>query len=216
MRPPLILTCLAAAGVLSLTACGSGGGSSGNAAATAAPSVSVSVSVSPSVSPSPVTTGTSPATSPSASPSGGSQCSGAQLHVAEHAASAATGHEGVVLLFRNTGSTPCTIYGFPGAAGLDNGKQVLQAQRTPSGYLGGLRPGRSAPVVTLAAGDTASAMLEGSDVPRGTQTSCPTLTALLVTPPNTTTSVHLDIAPPACGGLQVHPVVPGTTGRQAA
>jgi hypothetical protein len=129
-------------------------------------------------------------------------------------ASSAAGHQGVVLLFVNNGSTSCVLYGYPGAAGLnEGGAQVVQAQRTLTGMMGGLAPGVTAlPRITLAPGQTASAVVEGTDVPSGTETSCPTYPSLLVTAPNAKASVTIRFALPGCSGLQVHPAVPGTSG----
>ena len=129
---------------------------------------------------------------------------------------AGAGHVGTVLVFRNTGTGRCALSGYPGVAGLDaNGAQVAQARRTANGYLGGLQSGlTTGPEVPLAPGAAASALVEGTDVPVGSATSCPSYPALLVTPPGTTVSVRLVLADPfpGCSGLMVHPVVPGLTG----
>jgi len=129
-------------------------------------------------------------------------------------AGGAAGHQGVVLLFVNNGSTSCALSGYPGVAGLNaSGTQIAQAQRTLTGMMGGLAPGVTAiPVVTLSAGQTASAVVEGTDVTNGTETSCPTYASLLATPPNTMKSVPIPLSLPGCSGLEVHPVVPGTSG----
>ena len=118
---------------------------------------------------------------------------------------------------KNTGTSECVLTGYPGVAALGStGQQVAQAQRTPSGYLGGLRTGSAAPpVVVLGPGVTASAMVEGTGVPEGTASSCPTYAALLVTPPTSTRSTRLTVSMPGCSPLQVHPVVSGTTGSTA-
>jgi len=57
-------------------------------------------------------------------------------------------------------------------------------------------------------------MVEGTDNPAGSATSCPKLAGLLVTPPNTRSSTRLNGAPGDCSGLAVHPVVPGTSGAE--
>jgi Protein of unknown function (DUF4232) len=141
-------------------------------------------------------------------------CTGPNVGVSGAMASAAAGHQGVVLLFVNHGPANCLLFGYPGVAGLNaNGAQVVQAQRTLTGMMGGLAPGvTTVPRVTLAPGQTASAVVEGTDVPSGTETSCPTYPSLLVTAPNTMTSVMIPLALPGCSGLEVHPVVPGMSG----
>jgi hypothetical protein len=154
------------------------------------------------------------ATTPATTPASAALCAGPNVGVSGKMASAAAGHQGVVLLFVNNGSTSCVLHGYPGAAGLNaSGAQVTQAQRTPAGMMGGLAPGVTAlPRITLAHGQTASAVVEGTDVPSGTETSCPTYPSLLVTAPNTKVSVTIPLSLPGCSGLQVHPVVPGTSG----
>jgi len=130
---------------------------------------------------------------------------------------AAAGNVEVTLVFENTGTRPCTMVGYPGVAGLDAaGRQVVQARRTANGFTGGIPAGTSPPHVLLVPGASASARVEGTDVPAGTQTSCPSYPRLLVTPPNTTTSVVVDAAMPGCSPIEVHPVVPGTTGSEPA
>lgn len=144
------------------------------------------------------------------------KCEGTALAVSAGGPGVAAGHYGFPLLFRNTGPAPCTLRGYPGVAALDSaGRQVTQANWTPQGYLGGLAfTDTSLPEVVLAPGQTGSALLEGTDNPVGTATSCPSYPALLVTPPNTTTSTRLAMSMPGCSGLSVHPVVAGTSGTE--
>jgi hypothetical protein len=110
----------------------------------------------------------------------------------------------------------CLLQGYPGVAALDqNDAQVTQARRTPSGYLGGLRdPSGQPPAVNLEPGGVASALVEGTNVPPGGASSCPLYKGVLVTPPDETHSVRLDVTANGCNGLEVHPVVPGEKGSQ--
>jgi hypothetical protein len=125
----------------------------------------------------------------------------------------ATGHIGVLVRFENTTTSTCDLIGYPGVAGLDAaGRQVVQAARTLHGFIPGVPTGQRPPVVVLADGQSASAFVEGTDVPQGNDHACPTYPRLLVTPPNTMQSVRIDMAMPGCSPLQVHPVVPGTSG----
>jgi hypothetical protein len=147
-------------------------------------------------------------------------CGSAQLSVTAGRGGAAAGHIGLSLVFANTSSQACSLSGYPRVAGLDSqGNEVTQAQRTPSGYMGGLTSsyhGDPLPTVTLQPGGRASALIEVTDVPTGTSTTYPSYAALLVTPPNTFQSVRLSVPLPGCSGLQVHPVVAGLTGRSSA
>jgi hypothetical protein len=136
-------------------------------------------------------------------------CGFSQLAVTAVFGGVGLGHESVLLLFKNTSAMTCSLYGYPGVAGLNaQGVQITQAVRTLNGYMGGA--GQSAPHVSLVPGDAASAVVEGTDVPVGNETSCPTYSSLLVTPPDATQSVAIHISLPGCSGLQVHPVVPRT------
>jgi hypothetical protein len=154
-----------------------------------------------------------PSTTAAAAGAGVPLCAGASVGVSGKEAPAAAGHLGVILLFVNDGTASCVLYGYPGVAGLNaGGAQLVQARRSPSGMLGGLGPGNTTiPRVTLSAGQTASAVVEGTDVPTGTE-PCASYPSLLVTPPNTRESVRIPWALPGCQPIQVHPVVPGTSG----
>ena len=143
-------------------------------------------------------------------------CTGSQIAVTPGQWGGATGHIGGAVLFRNTSRSTCSLYGYPGVAGLDSaGRQEVQATRSPRGFIGGLPTPTSHPrTVVLAPGAVASAVVEGVDVPSGNATSCPSYPSILVTPPGTRSSTHLSLAVPGCGGIQVHPVVAGTSGGQ--
>jgi hypothetical protein len=136
-------------------------------------------------------------------------CTTAQLAVTS-SGNSGMGHIGVVLIFTNISATPCVEVGYPGVAALTaEGIQAVQALRTPGGYLQG---GTSRKEVTLASGQSASAIVEGTDVPTGTATSCPSYPKLLVTPPNATEQVVISAVMPGCSPIEVHPVVSGATG----
>jgi hypothetical protein len=129
------------------------------------------------------------------------------------ASTAGLGHLGAALLFANTGSRTCTLTGYPGVALSTASGGQRQVRRTPNGYLGGLSPqATAAPVVRLAPRQTASALLEG-DASTSAGGPCPDYVALLVTPPNQTVTRRLAKTMSICAA-QIHPVVPGTSGRQ--
>src|SRR2546423_8148786 len=123
------------------------------------------------------------------------ECTLAHLRVSIHNGDAGSGHYGLVLVFKHDDSGTCVMRGYPGVAGLDaNGNQVAQARRTLRGYLGGLQqPINTIPTVRLAPGATASAFVEGTNVPPGNATSCTEYKGLLVTPPDETHPVRLDV-----------------------
>ena len=93
-----------------------------------------------------------------------------------------------------------------------DGSQVAQARRTPKGYLGGLAAG-SPPVLTLAPGESASALVEALAFNAFDGSACKAFGGLLVTVPDDTVATRLPWDSDGCSDLEVHPVVAGTTGR---
>jgi hypothetical protein len=143
-------------------------------------------------------------------------CTTPQLHVSAGKTETATGHSGFPLLFSNTSSHKCRLSGYPGVAGLDaDGRQVIQAQRETSGFFGGLPDysGGPLPAIGLAPGETASALVEGTDGKLNGAAPCVPFAAMLVTPPNAVQSVRVEVAMPGCLDLQVQPVVLGIAGQ---
>jgi Domain of unknown function (DUF4232) len=147
-------------------------------------------------------------------------CVGSAIAVSASPLEAALGNVAVTLLFRNVSTTTCSLYGYPGVAGLDAGsRQVTQARRTQSGYFA-ILPTLDRPV-TLPPGAAASALVDGGDNPL-TGSTCPIYPAFLVTPPGAYTSTEVPIRSPGrtfkgfpgCTGLLVQPVVAGTKGGQ--
>ena len=140
-------------------------------------------------------------------------CSSAQLVVTLGARGQAMNQPAIAVIFTNTSSTPCTLYGYPGVAGLDpHGHQLVQAYRTPQVYIGGA-PDAVPALVTVASDAQASALIGGTAQPANGQTTCPPdYAAVLVTPPGTRTPTKLSVDFPSCEGLAITPVVPGPTG----
>lgn len=204
---------LLTAGV-TLTACGAS--QPARAARSNPATAGASPGASSPVSPSTTTDVTTAAGGPAArtsSPAAGavSACANADLTVRVGRRGAGLGHVGLTIVFTNRSHHQCTLYGYPGVAGMDRtGRQVTQALRTLSGYLGG---SYVKAMVRLTPGGRASALLEGTDNPAGTATTCPIFPHLLVTAPNQTRSHVLDASMPGCSPLKVHPVVAGATGR---
>jgi hypothetical protein len=157
-----------------------------------------------------------PAPTSSSAPTG-SRCQNGQLSVVPLSGGIGAGNAQQIVGFTNISSTTCTLTGFPGVAALDQqGSQVAQAER----FTGDQAP----PVntVTLAQGQTASAIVSGTAISTGTATTCPYYApSLLVTPPDLTRSVGVALTGsnfgsrgfPGCGVLRVSPVVPGITGH---
>lgn len=125
----------------------------------------------------------------------------------------AAGHVSLVLIFNNVSTSPCRMLGYPGVDLVSpSGTAVAHAARTLRGMAGGEPVGTAAPsYVVLAAGHSASTLVEASDVPQGGVTDCGSF-SLMVTPPGQRVAVPAGTAMmPRCD-LQVHPVVAGTGG----
>jgi len=166
---------------------------------------------------SPTPASTTPASTPpsgkAAPPPAETDCPLSQLAVSDQKGSAGSTHRSVILIFRNTSAVTCHLTGYPGVAALNStDQQIAQATRTLHVYLGGAT---SAGTVTLAAGASASATVEALAIDATTGNGCAAYAGILVTPPNETHSIKLAWPGDGCSALEIHPVVPGTTGSSA-
>lgn len=140
-------------------------------------------------------------------------CGNSSLHTTMRSAGAAMMHSGEVLVFTNVSGHACTLYGYPGAAIEYRSTPLVNADRTLNGYIGDGRNLTSPPHVTLAAGASASAVLEW--VANAGEPCYPNRAGTLhVTPPNTTATVALGSTLTVgqegiCASFDIHPVVPG-------
>ena len=161
----------------------------------------------------PTTQPTTPVSDRAVPPPAETDCSLSQLAVSDSNGGAGSTHRATILVFRNTSTVTCHLAGYPGVAGLNaSDQQVAQATRTLSGYLGGAK---SAATVQLSPGQSASATVETLAIDAKTGNSCTPYAAILVTPPNETHSIKLAWPNDGCSTLQIHPVVPGTSGSQS-
>lgn len=152
---------------------------------------------------------------------GSNACATGKVSVKFGASDAGASHRSIVLLFTNTGSSTCTLTGYPGAtitnSGMANFSPYINAQRTLAGYEGGAS---AVTTVTLSPGGSVSALLEwDADTNPSGQTPNAANCAgedggyLEITPPNTTAYTRFDPPLDMCTDLLIHPVVTGTTGR---
>lgn len=138
-------------------------------------------------------------------------CTGTDIQVDESSGGGAAGHLSVVVDFTDVGGHACVLRGYPGASMLaQDGHSLLDAKRTLYGPAGGATGLSSPPRVVLQSGGVASAVIEWSDVPDGSQ-SCLSPVDLGVTPPNTkqTTTFPMSGQAQVCSEFEVHPVVSG-------
>jgi hypothetical protein len=132
-------------------------------------------------------------------------CSHGQVVVTSGKSTAGLGHRALTLVFTLApGAEPCTLTGYPGVDSGDGGP-LVHAERTLSGYLGGVRT-EAPPTVTVTATLPANAVVEGDAFNPSGDDSCPNYTSLRVTPPDTTDT--MTVRPGILGAchFQVHPV----------
>jgi len=186
--------------------------SSSAAASSSSPGVETGTATIPGTTTSASSSGT--ATGPAAAASALASCRSGTTTVSAGRGTGGLGHVGITLLFHNRGGSRCVLFGYPGVDLVSASGRQVQAARTRSGYLGGLSsPTTTVPVIRMAPGQTVSALLEGDDVPSGGGT-CPGYAALLVTPPNETSTERLTRSLSAVCSPQIHPVVTGVTGSE--
>ncbi len=202
---PCALVCAAA---LALAACGGSGTSSSSSSPSAVvTSPSTPATTAPAA---PATTATQTSTQPATTtPSGPPICRAVDLQLSFLGGQAATGHGLLGFAMRNTGSTSCNTYGYPGVLFLDRAGGPLPTIPTHTTHdFFGTVP--LAPL-TVAAGATVSFRL---GVTHGfTSTAgCTTAYGLQVIPPNDTATLRTSIPNGAyqCRTVTVSPVVSGT------
>jgi hypothetical protein len=195
---------VAFAAAVALAGCGHTSSSAGSAATGKASTTSTSASASTSSVPGSATTAVTTRSCPAAS-----------LTAAVTGSSGAAGTMEITVVFRNISSTTCVLGGYPGGQMLDT-----QGTQIPTTVVrGGSLPFTNlAPsVVTLGPGGVAYFNLGFSDVPTGTETTCPRAVSLIVTPPGAYdhVTIAVAIAPCANGLLTVSPVFgPGSVATQ--
>jgi Protein of unknown function (DUF4232) len=143
----------------------------------------------------------------------GHLCSSQQIKVSVTEGIGGAGHWSWVILVSNTGPTVCPLTGYPevellGSHGVGTGA----ATQTPTGFSGGLPLGAPIPSINLQRGEVASAVMEGTDIPPGNATTCPSYPSYTVTLPGLGTTVKIDQQIGSCSGLTVHPFTIGFNG----
>ena len=137
-------------------------------------------------------------------------CTGHVLKVSHSHTQGATGHANVIIRFRNTGHSDCTLYGYPGLDALRaDGSVLAHAKRTRTGFTGGAKHVRT---ITLRPGHYASADVEWMNFNPHTGGTCAFSHSIATTPANTTRTRHFRVSVSRCR-LQVHPTVAGRSGN---
>lgn len=195
------------------TVAGCGGSGSGGGGTQPTPTVTVTQTV---TAPPPTTTpASSPATSPTASPThthpAAAACTTGSLKLSLGQGQGTAGSTYQPIVFTNTSSAPCSLFGRPGVSFVDSsGAQLGKSASNASGV---------EQTVTLAAGGTASALLQLPDPGVYSAAQCQESTAsrLKVYPPNQTGALlvadPVQICTTSAGRASVRPVVAGASGE---
>jgi hypothetical protein len=209
IRIALILAC-----ALALAACGSSSpSSSGVANRQPATSSSTAPATTQTSSTPTSTTPSGPATTPTStsSPTASTACTAADLAVSFLGGQGATGHGELGFALRNTSSSTCHTYGYPGVLFLDRAGKALptDSTRTTQDFFGSA-PERK---LDVAPGQTVSFRLgvtHGAASPVG----CTTAYGLQVIPPDDTATLHVTIGNGGayeCRTATVSPLQQGTS-----
>jgi hypothetical protein len=152
-------------------------------------------------------------------------CVTSQLHLQYNQMRAGTGNVNLFFLIRNESSLSCSLRSFPGVTFLGSNEarlSISQANAADSdgNDLGGLRPGLPVPTVVLAAhSGVASFSIYGRDMPHGNSVKgCVNTRTMLTKLPGVAGTYTIFLTPRSgefdtwCGGVTMHPIVPGRTG----
>jgi hypothetical protein len=196
MRKPVIgLLASVCFGGLVLAACSSGSPTATTVATTTSTTAASS------------TTSTTAAHGSTTTTAGGTPgCSTANLTASVYGSSGAAGTIETTIALKNTLTTSCTLGGYPGLGmtGSNGASLTTTVVRKGNYSFTAMAP----TTVTLSPGQSAYFNMGYSDVPSGTETSCPTAANLVITPPNSYTSetIPAQLAPCNNGSITVSPV----------
>jgi Protein of unknown function (DUF4232) len=198
-----------------LAACSSGSpASSSSTSTTKAPASTTSTTKAPASTTSTTAT-TAPAATTTTGPGGPTQCPTTSLTASIFGSSGAAGTIETTVALTSSATTSCTLGGYPGLQMLNSAGAAL----TTTVIRGGNYSFTNFPATTvsIAPGQAVYFNMGYSDVPSGSQTSCPLSTSLRVTPPNSFTSltVAAQLGPCTNGSITVSPVF-AATGSAAA
>jgi hypothetical protein len=207
IRAALILAC-----TLALGACGSSSQSS-SSVANQQPATSPARTQTGSAPTSTSTTPTTSATTPTSTsvPAGSKPCTAADLALSFLGGQGATGHGELGFELRNTSTSSCHTYGYPGVLFLDRAGKALptDSTRTTQDFFGSVPEQK----LVVAPGQSVSFRLgvtHGAASPVG----CTTAYGLQVIPPDDTATLHVAIVNGGayeCRTVTVSPLQQGTS-----
>jgi hypothetical protein len=197
MRKPVIgLLASVCLGGLVLAACSSG-----------SPTATTVTTTTPTTAAHSTTSTTTPhATTTTTAASGTAGCTSANLTASVYGSSGAAGTIETTIALKNNVSTSCTFGGYPGLGmtGANGASLTTTVVRKGSYSFTAMAP----TTVTLTPGQSAYFNMGYSDVPTGSATSCPAAANLVITPPNSYTSLTIPAQLTPCnnGTITVSPV----------
>ncbi|HEY6785947.1 MAG TPA: DUF4232 domain-containing protein [Trebonia sp.] len=172
--PVLAAACsLLALGGCAATTTSEPGGSATSYATTPAPTASATSGAPASSPASAAATPTGSAAATNAPAEAGPPCTSAQVGISLTGTGAAAGHEGGFLTFTNHGSSACTVTGFPAVTAITAAGKATVVPSGANVFFAGWNMPSPRPVVSLAPGQSAYAALDDTDLPVGSETSCP-------------------------------------------
>ncbi|HEX3617115.1 MAG TPA: DUF4232 domain-containing protein [Solirubrobacteraceae bacterium] len=207
-RRSLLLAAAAVASALCVAACGG----SNNASDNTQPPVTVTQTVTqPAGTPSTTTTGpqTDTTATKTSTTAVGNPCTAGDLTPSYLGSNGAAGTIVLGFALKNSGSSTCHTYGWPGVEFLSSSGAALptHATRTSGDVVGSTPAGE----LTLAPGESASFRMVTSDVATGGG-SCPTAAALQIYAPDDTITMKVSVPGiAACGKATLSPLLPGVS-----
>jgi hypothetical protein len=170
---------------------------SASAASSSASAAGTATSSAPSQATTPAATASGPQTS--APPAGTAACATSNLRISLGNGGAAAGTDFTIIDFTNSGSTSCTLYGFPGVSLTNSSGAQIGAAATRN-------PSTPASTVTLAPGGKANAQLGVGNALNYPTADCkPASSAhLKVFPPGQTQSIEVAFSTTGCTVVTAH------------
>lgn len=184
---------LAAAAALTLIGLVTASGCSSSASSSSAPAATATTTVTATAS-APASTSSGTAAAPSTPAGGGAAaCPTSSLLVKQGAPNGYAGGVYVTLVFTNTSTSSCTLYGYPGVS-------LVSSARAQIGLAAKRAATTPVKLVTLAAGASANAQLQIVDALNFSSSTCgPTKAAMLqIFPPNQRVAVFLTNTSTTC------------------
>jgi hypothetical protein len=208
MRPRLILAAAVVTGTLALAGCGSS--TTVTTTVTAGSSTAADTTSTSSATPTSSASTSAAASSATATAAAASLCRAAALSLSYLGQQGATGHGELGFALRNTGSSSCHTFGYPGILVLGRTGQALPT--TPSHSTRDFFGVTPEVGITVAPGRSVSFRLQVTHGINGTA-GCSTAYGLQVIPPNDTAMLRTTIPSGAyqCRTAVVSPLRPGTS-----